>query len=222
MRGTCRIANITKQLQGGAAASSPVVGASTELRLDLSNQVALVTGGVKGIGRAISEALGRNGASLVICDINPDEVEAAAAELVSAHGVEVLGVRCDVTATDDVAAMMKAIDDKFGRLDIVCNNAGINVGPTPESGRLPVDKFRRSDWDNILAVDLTGSFDVAQRAIPLLRKAGGGRIVNIASVAAVHPLRLQVGFGAAKAGVVNMTQCMALVRARDCRLGSHA
>jgi NAD(P)-dependent dehydrogenase (short-subunit alcohol dehydrogenase family) len=198
------------------------VGASTELRLDLSNQVALVTGGVKGIGRAISEALGRNGASLVICDINPDEVEAAAAELVSAHGVEVLGVRCDVTATDDVAAMMKAIDDKFGRLDIVCNNAGINVGPTPESGRLPVDKFRRSDWDNILAVDLTGSFDVAQRAIPLLRKAGGGRIVNIASVAAVHPLRLQVGFGAAKAGVVNMTQCMALVRARDCRLGSHA
>ena len=73
-----------------------------------------------------------------------------------------------------------------------------------------MDEFRRSDWDNIIAVDLTGSFDVAQRAIPLLRKAGGGRIVNIASVAAVHPLRLQVGFGAAKAGVVNMTQCMAL------------
>lgn len=195
-----------------------MVGAPTELRLDLSKQVALVTGGVRGIGRAICEALGRNGASLVICDIDAGQVATAAAELAAAHGVEVLGLRCNVTSTDDVAAMMKAIDDKFGRLDIVCNNAGINVGATPEEGRLPVDQFRRSDWDKILAVDLTGAFDVAQRAIPLLRKAGGGRIVNIASVAAVHPLRLQVGFGAAKAGVVNMTQCMALVRPCGWRL----
>ena len=104
-----------------------------------------------------------------------------------------LGLRCNVTSTDGVTDLMATIDAQFGRLDIVVNNAGINVGATPEKGRLPVDEFRRSDLDNIIAVDLTGSFDVAQRAIPLLRKAGGGRIVNIASVAAVHPLRLQVG-----------------------------
>jgi len=209
-----RVQQLTRHV--AATTVAPVVGTSAPLSLDLSGQVALVTGGVRGIGRAISERLALNGASLVICDIDEAEVAAAAAELASSHQTEVLGLRCNVTSTDDVVGMIETIDARFGRLDIVCNNAGINVGATPEKGRLPVDQFRRSDWDNIIAVDLTGSFDVAQRSIPLLRKAGGGRIVNIASVAAVHPLRLQVGFGAAKAGVVNMTQCMALVSTTAC------
>ena len=189
---TRRLAQLTRHVT-----SAPVVATSPPLSLDLSGQVALVTGGVRGIGRAIAERLARNGATLVICDMDADAVEIAAAELTSAHlpppAVAALGVRCNVTSTRDVANLMATIDEHFGRLDIVVNNAGINVGATPELGRLPVDQFRRSDWDNIIAVDLTGSFDVAQRAIPLLRKAGGGRIVNIASVAAVHPLRLQVG-----------------------------
>jgi 3-oxoacyl-[acyl-carrier protein] reductase len=210
-----RVQQLTRHV-AAATTVAPVVGTSAPLSLDLSGQVALVTGGVRGIGRAISERLALNGASLVICDIDEAEVAAAAAELASAHQTQVLGLRCNVASTDDVVAMIETIDARFGRLDIVCNNAGINVGATPEKGRLPVDQFRRSDWDNIIAVDLTGSFDVAQRSIPLLRKAGGGRIVNIASVAAVHPLRLQVGFGAAKAGVVNMTQCMALVSTTAC------
>ena len=95
---------------------------------------------------------------------------------------------------------------QFSRIDILVNNAGINT----VKDRVPLDEYHRDDWDKILRVDLTGVFVVSQAVIPRLVAAGGGRIVNIASVAGLVPLRLQSAFVAAKAGVVNLTKSMAL------------
>ena len=109
----------------------------------------------------------------------------------------------DAIAMQDIASQVAA---KFGRIDILVNNAGINT----VKDRVPVDEYDRDDWDKILRVDLTGVFVVSQAVIPCLVTAGGGRIVNIASVAGLVPLRLQSAFVAAKAGVVNLTKSMAL------------
>jgi NAD(P)-dependent dehydrogenase (short-subunit alcohol dehydrogenase family) len=98
------------------------------------------------------------------------------------------------------------VEQQFGRIDILVNNAGINT----VKDRVPLDEYHREDWDRILRVDLTGVFVVSQAIIPRLVTAGGGRIVNIASVAGLVPLRLQSAFVAAKAGVVNLTRSMAL------------
>jgi NAD(P)-dependent dehydrogenase (short-subunit alcohol dehydrogenase family) len=109
----------------------------------------------------------------------------------------------------DRAAIDAALEEvvaRFGRLDILVNNAGINTA----KDRRPIHEYGRDDWDRILRVDLTGVFVVSQAAVPNLLEARGGRIVNIASVAGLVPLRLQSAFVAAKAGVVNLTRSMAL------------
>ncbi len=94
---------------------------------------------------------------------------------------------------------------EFGRLDILVNNAGINT----ITHRVTIDEFPRTEWDKILAVDLDGVFQVSQIASRVMRGQGSGRIINIASIAGLVPLRLQCAFIAAKAGVVNLTKWMA-------------
>src|SRR6202007_1300431 len=107
--------------------------------------------------------------------------------------------------------VFKRANAEFGRLDILVNNAGINT----MAHRVTFDEFPREEWDRILAVDLTGLFEVAKAAAQLMRRQGSGRIINIASIAGLVPLRLQCAYVAAKAGVVNLTRGMAL------ELGAH-
>lgn len=114
----------------------------------------------------------------------------------------------DVTSPEQIAAALARIERECGRLDILVNNAGINT----LAHRVNIDQFPQDEWDKILAVDLTGVYAVSRTAIPLLRKApeDGRRIVTIASIAGLVPLRLQCAFTAAKAGVINLTKAMAL------------
>jgi NAD(P)-dependent dehydrogenase (short-subunit alcohol dehydrogenase family) len=175
------------------------------MQVDLAGRVALVTGGAQGMGRAIVDRLAANGAAVAIVDLAADAARAAVDELASA------GCRAAAFAADvaDGAAIDDVIEEtvaRFGRLDILVNNAGINT----VKDRRPVHEYSREDWDRILRVDLTGVFVVSQAAIPRMLAAGGGRIVNIASVAGLVPLRLQSAYVAAKAGVVNLTRSMAL------------
>lgn len=175
------------------------------MRVDLAGKTAIVTGGAQGIGRAIVEQLAANGASVAIVDVAATAAQQTAAEF-SARGQRVAAFAADVAderAMQDIAAR---IAGEFGRIDILVNNAGINT----VKDRVPVDAYHREDWDRILRVDLTGVFVTSQAVIPRLEAAGGGRIVNIASVAGLVPLRLQSAFVAAKAGVVNLTRSMAL------------
>jgi NAD(P)-dependent dehydrogenase (short-subunit alcohol dehydrogenase family) len=171
------------------------------MRCDLSGKISLVTGAAQGIGRAIADQLAANGSRVVYTDVN----EAGARE--AASGVPgALARALDVTHTEEIEATIDWIVTSCGRLDIVVNNAGINT----LAHRVTIDQFPREEWDRILAVDLTGLYEVSRFAARAMRSQGSGRIINIASIVGLVPLRLQCAFVAAKAGVVNLTRAMAL------------
>jgi NAD(P)-dependent dehydrogenase (short-subunit alcohol dehydrogenase family) len=171
------------------------------MRCDLAGKVSLVTGAARGIGQAIADRLAANGSRVVYTDLVPAEAEAAAGRSPGA-----LGLRMDVTRAAEVEAVVGRVVAQFGRLDVLVNNAGVNT----LAHRVTIDQFPRDEWDRILAVDLTGVYEVSRVAARVMRGQGGGRIINIASVAGLVPLRLQCAFVAAKAGVVNLTRAMAL------------
>ena len=175
------------------------------MNVDLKNQVALVTGGAKGIGKAISTLLATNGARVAIVDIDLDAAEKTAAGIRESGG-EVLAIEGDVSRSGQMEPAVEWIVEEWGKLSILVNNAGINT----LGGRVPIHEFREEDWSRILEVDLTGVYVVSKAAVPALLRNRGGRIVNISSVAGLVPLRLQSAFVAAKAGVVNLTRSMAL------------
>jgi len=171
------------------------------MKCELAGTVSLVTGSARGIGQAIANRFAANGGIVYYSDLNLDETRAAAAA--SPNG---RAVKLDVTSRIDIDSAVEHILGESGRLDILVNNAGINT----LAHRVAIDQFPRSEWDRILAVDLTGLYEMSQAAAVAMRNQGSGRIVNIASIAGLVPLRLQCAFTAAKAGVVNLTKAMAL------------
>jgi NAD(P)-dependent dehydrogenase (short-subunit alcohol dehydrogenase family) len=170
------------------------------MRVDLTGKVALVTGAARNIGKAIADALAANGARVAYADLDAAGAEAAAR---SAGG---LGVPLDVSDEGQAAAAVERVVRELGRLDVLVNNAGINT----MAHRVTIDQFPRSEWDRILAVDLTGVYLMSKPAAGVMARQGAGRIINIASIAGLVPLRLQCAFVAAKAGLVNLTKAMAL------------
>jgi NAD(P)-dependent dehydrogenase (short-subunit alcohol dehydrogenase family) len=170
------------------------------MRADLGGKVALVTGGAAGIGLAIATMLAANGASLVIADMNVAAAATAAATLPSA-----IGIATDVRDAEQVENAVSTAVQHFGALDIVVNNAGINAAT-----RTTIDTFTFEDWRRVLAVDLDGLFLVSRAAGRRMLAAGSGRIINIASVTGIVPLRLQSPYVAAKAAVIQLTRSMAL------------
>jgi NAD(P)-dependent dehydrogenase (short-subunit alcohol dehydrogenase family) len=171
------------------------------MKVDLANQVALVTGAARGIGKAIADLFAINGAHVVYTDVDlPGAKESAAA---SARGE---AMALDVTDAVQVESVIGDIARRHGRLDIAVNNAGVNT----LAHRVPIDEFPPEEWDRILNVDLHGVFLVSRAAARVMRPRKSGRIINIASIAGLVPLRLQCPFVAAKAGVINLTKAMAL------------
>jgi len=171
------------------------------MRCELSGTVSLVTGAGRGIGQAIADRLAANGSTVVYTDVDPASARAAAAQT---RGAKALGL--DVTSPQEVTAVIDQVVAEHGQLDILVNNAGVNT----MAHRVTLDEFPREEWDRILAVDLTGLFEVSKAAARVMRARGAGRIINIASIAGLVPLRLQCAYVAAKAGVVNLTRAMAL------------
>jgi 3-oxoacyl-[acyl-carrier protein] reductase len=171
------------------------------MKIDLNGQVALVTGAARNIGRAIADLLADNGARVIYADVDLKGATESAARKPGCRAEAM-----DVTNTGQVNSVIDGIVRDFGRLDILVNNAGINTA----HHRVNVDKFPREEWDRILSVDLTGVYIVSHAAAQVMVRQGSGRIINIASVVGLVPLRLQCAFAAAKAGVVNFTKAMAL------------
>jgi 2-deoxy-D-gluconate 3-dehydrogenase len=170
-----------------------------ETAYDLSGRVAIVTGGASGIGLAIATALAERGASLCLID-KASDVEAVAGSLAGANH---LGLVVDVLETASLEAAIARIVERFGRIDILVNNAGIV--------RLDhAENVPRADWDLTLAVNLTAPFLVAQLVGREMLKHGAGRIINIASQAALVALDAHVAYTAAKAGLLGMTRVLAL------------
>lgn len=171
------------------------------MKLDFENRVALVTGAAKNIGRAIADLLAANGTQVVYSDI--DEAGATAAATASRSGTP---MRLNVADPRDAEAAVAEILRRFGRIDILVNNAGINTA----DHRVPIDQFPFEEWERIVRVDMTGLYLVSRAVAAAMRTQKYGRIVNIASVVGLVPLRLQCAFAAAKAGVVNLTRAMAI------------
>ena len=171
------------------------------MQVNLRDQVALVTGAARGIGKAIADLLAANGAHVVYSDVDESVVRESATA--SANGEAMV---LDVTDPIQVDSVVAAIIRRHGRLDIAVNNAGVNT----LAHRVPIDQFPREEWERILRVDLHGVFLVSRAVAGVMRRQKSGRIINIASIAGIVPLRLQCPFIAAKAGVINLTRGMAL------------
>lgn len=166
----------------------------------LKDKVALVTGGARGIGLAISKALAREGARIVIADINEDGAKASAATLGPNH----VGLKVDVADYDSVGRLMNEIVQQCGKLDILVNNAGIG-------GNTPFLDIKIEDWKRMISINLTGAFIVAQAASrQMVMQGQGGKIINIASLSGQRGGNGRGAYGAAKAGLELLTKVMAV------------
>jgi 3-oxoacyl-[acyl-carrier protein] reductase len=170
--------------------------------MSLQGQVALVTGGSRGIGEAIARTLAGAGAAVALCARN-GEAAAAAAKAIETAGGQALGIAGDVGRPATAERLVAACVDRFGRLDILVNNAGI-----ARDGL--VLRLKPEDWDEVLAVNLTGAFHCARAALrPMLKQKQGGRIINIGSVVASMGNVGQANYVAAKAGLAGLTKALA-------------
>jgi NAD(P)-dependent dehydrogenase (short-subunit alcohol dehydrogenase family) len=167
----------------------------------LAGKVAIVTGGAGGIGRSVCERLSAEGAGIAIFDIN-DAGAADTCALVAKGGGKANHYHVDVSVRESVAKAMTAVSADFGGLDILVNNAGLAF-------RSSFLEIKDEDWNRIIALNLTGYFIVGQEAARLMVRNGGGRIVNVASLAAHMATDLQAAYSAAKGGVIALTQVMA-------------
>ena len=167
--------------------------------MSLGEKTALVTGGARGIGLAITERLIADGARVVIADLDGAAMKKVAERL----GDSVMALVADVTRADHVERIVKAPIERWGRLDIVVNNAGI-------TGRsFPIHELTEDDWNKVIACDLTSVFLVCRAAVRHMLEAGGGRIVNIASIAGKEGNPTLVPYSTAKAGVIGLTKALA-------------
>jgi 3-oxoacyl-[acyl-carrier protein] reductase len=161
----------------------------------------MVTGGGRGIGKAIALRLASDGADIVIPDIDLDAGKSAAAE-VEALGRQALAVRTDVSSKEQVQAMVAATLEKFGRVDILINNAGI-LGPNR-----PVVEIEEEEWDRVLAINLKGAFLCSQAVIPHMVTQGWGRIVSMSSVAGKEGNPNMAPYNVSKIGIIGLTKSL--------------
>ena len=167
------------------------------------NQVVLVTGAAKGIGRAIAEGFASRRAHVVVNDILTEkELNAIAAEI-SAAGINSIGIQADVADFDQVQKMMQRTAETFGRLDILVNNAGI-------IRRGSIETVTEADWDRVMAVNLKGTFNCCKAAADLMMKQRSGKIVNVSSIAGkTGDITSAPGYGPSKAAIDALTKTLA-------------
>lgn len=171
------------------------------MKVDVAGKVVLVTGAARGIGQAAARKFSDNGATVIVADVDVDAAQQTAGDIANAHAL-----RMDVSEEWEVENGIQWVESTFGRVDILVNNAGINT----TKHRVTIDQFPITEWDHIMNVDLRGLFLVSRQVCAVMIRQGGGRIINVSSVLGVVPARLQCSFNAAKAGVINLTQAMAI------------
>jgi NAD(P)-dependent dehydrogenase (short-subunit alcohol dehydrogenase family) len=166
-------------------------------------KVAFVTGATSGIGRATALAFGRDGASVVVADVATDGNQQTA-RMIEQAGGQSLSVSCNVTRAEDIKAALDAAVERFGRLDIAFNNAGI------EQPIKPAAEISDDEWDRLVAVNLRGAFLSMKHEIELMLQHGGGAIVNTSSGAGVKGFKGQAAYAATKHGLIGLTKSAAL------------
>jgi dihydroanticapsin dehydrogenase len=175
--------------------------------MQLAGRRAVITGAAKGIGRAIAEEFAREGANMVIGDIDAETAQSLAVSL-SGNGISAHAARADVGNADDIAELIEGAAARLGGLDIVVNNAGIVRCKT-------IDDSTLEDWDAIVNVNVRSMFLTIRSALPHLRAAGGGAIVNVGSIAALRPGAGTSIYAASKGAVIGLTRELARELAPD-------
>ncbi len=165
----------------------------------LAGKVALVTGGSRGIGRAIAEALLEEDAQVAICGRSKESLDRAVAEL-EAKG-EVAGTTCNMGQNEEVEALLAFVGKRFGGLDILVNNAGVGHFA-------PVHQLTLEQWREVIDTNLSGVFYATRAAVPMMQKRGGGFILNIGSLAGKNPFAAGAAYNASKFGLNGMSEAM--------------
>ncbi len=174
----------------------------------LENKVAVITGGSRGIGKAIAKLLAESGAHVILTSRKIESLKEVADEINGA-GNKATPIACHAGSIDQIESLYKEIEEKFGRLDILVNNAATN----PHFGNL-IDA-EDSMWDKTVEVNLKGPFFMIKKAVGLMKKNGGGAIVNVSSINGIKPGLFQGVYSVTKAGLINMTQSFAKELAAD-------
>jgi acetoacetyl-CoA reductase len=174
---------------------------------DLRGRACLVTGGSRGIGRAIALELGQHGASVAVGYANKKEAAEQVAAEIATHGGNAFAFGCDVQDPEAVEPAVASVVERFGKIDVLVNNAGITRDRS-------LAKMSREEWDDVLQTNLGSVFSLTTQVMPHMVKAGYGRIINISSVIGLHGNFGQANYAAAKAGIVGFTKSAALELAR--------
>ncbi|AMM25421.1 SDR family NAD(P)-dependent oxidoreductase [Variovorax sp. PAMC 28711] len=174
---------------------------------DLTGKVALVTGGNGGIGLGMAKGLAQAGARVVVAARNADK-SAAAVDALRALGSDAFALSVDVTSEASVQALFDAVRERCGRLDILVNNAGSTV-------RKPVDQLSLAEWNQVMDTNLTSAFLCSRAAHPLMKAAGGGKVINIGSMMSIFGAPYAPAYGASKGGIVQLTKATAASWAAD-------
>ena len=169
--------------------------------MKLKGRVALITGAAQGIGKSVALLLARNGADIVVSDINLEKAEETAKEIESI-GSKAMAIKVDVANLKDVERMVGSILEKFGKIDILINNAGITRDKL-------ILRMTEEDWDAVLNVNLKGTFNCTKTVVRHMAKQRSGKIVSIASVVGEMGNAGQVNYSASKAGVIGLTKTIA-------------
>lgn len=169
---------------------------------DLTGKVAIVTGSTKGIGRAMVQGLAEAGAKVVVSSRKQELCDEAAAEIAAETGAETMGLACHVGDWEGIPAFIDAVVERFGTIDVLVNNAGINPAPTT------VSDMTIEYWRKMFNVNLEGPLRMAQQVAPVMRDHGGGSIVNIVTMAAYSGGSNVCAYGSSKAALINLTKSM--------------
>jgi 3-oxoacyl-[acyl-carrier protein] reductase len=180
--------------------------------MQLSGAVALVTGGNGGLGQRIAAALAREGVHLaLVYAASREAAEGVAGELAARHQISAAAFACDITSGAAIAGLVNAVKARFGRIDILVNDAAFNKA----IAFADLDALTDEIWDRILAVNLTGPMRLIKAVAPVMQAQGRGRIVNISSVAGLHPTGSSIAYAVSKAGLNHLTRCMAVALAPE-------
>jgi 2-dehydro-3-deoxy-D-gluconate 5-dehydrogenase len=174
---------------------------------DLKGKVAIVTGGNGGIGLGIARGLADAGADVAVVGRNEDKSKAAVAELAT-RGVRAIAVATDVTDKDAVGRMVERVKRELGRVDILVNNAGINI-------RKPPQVLELEEWSSVIDTNLTSAFLCSKAVHPLMKAAGGGKVINIGSMMSIFGASFAPAYAASKGGIVQFTRACACAWAAD-------
>jgi 3-oxoacyl-[acyl-carrier protein] reductase len=178
------------------------------MKNSLTGKTAIITGGTRGIGRAIVERLLEEGLHVAFCGQSEDSVLRASGELSERFPGKAFGIECDVAKPEEVKKLFTFADDKLGKVDILVNNAGVGVFA-------PVEQLSPEQWHRMIDLNLSGVYYCCHEVIPRMKAAGGGYIINISSLAGKNPFAGGAGYNASKFGLNGFTEAMMLDHRKD-------